>query len=58
MAQLDPGNLEVTSFSTGEVSRLQAQQPEVSAPPMICSCFGSCDIYCGEQVAQAAQFAG
>jgi hypothetical protein len=57
MAQLDPGNLEVTSFSTDDsTAKLMAQQPEVSAPPMICSCFGSCDIYCGDQL--AAQFAG
>jgi len=56
MAQLDPSNLEVTSFSTGGTAELMAQQPEMSAPPMICSCFGSCDMYCNDQLVGAAAY--
>ena len=52
---LNPDQLVVDSFPTvDEASMSSLPTGGVSEPPMICSCFGSCDIYCGDTMAAAA----
>jgi hypothetical protein len=43
---LNPDDLQVESLTTSGTI-LQPMTGGMSEGPMICSCFGSCDLYCG-----------
>ena len=44
---LDPEDLEVETFTTTDPSRtITIGMGGMSEPPAICSCFGTCDMFC------------
>ncbi|HEX8244062.1 MAG TPA: hypothetical protein VF541_11215 [Longimicrobium sp.] len=51
---LNPDEIVVDSFPTGDQSSMSSEPGGMSEPPMICSCFGSCDIYCVDNTVAAA----
>jgi hypothetical protein len=50
---LNPADISVESFPTTDTAQMSST-PQVSEPPMICSCFGSCDMFCPDQLQPAA----